>query len=381
MSAVGHPAAWVPGRALARLREVRAELEYSRSKRLRLYLLAGAAVIGALGPLVLAAVSALRPLGVDAAGSTPETLVLVVILGVAAPLASMRLSVLRILAVGAALAVALTVLTAAHVDRNAMLSLAYPALALVASVLATLAANHVLLEFEHEHTRLQCSRFVPEQVADVVLNSRSDVALGGIEVSGSIMFVDLRGFTTFSESRPAGQVIRVLNHYLTEIQCAVLAHGGTTVSYLGDGLMAVFGAPLEQEDHADRALAAAREILTHRLPAANDWMQAQGLGEGFRIGIGVNSGSFIAGNVGSDRRLEYTAIGDTANTAARIQELTKAAKRMLLVDRSTCDCMSEEPEDLEPVGQFEVRGRNGTVQLWSLTCGADCPLGLPVVYV
>jgi adenylate cyclase len=366
---------------LARLREVRADLEYSRSKRLRLYLLTGAAVIGALGPLVLAATSALRPLGVAASGSSPQTLVLVLVLGIAAPLASMRLSVLRILAFGAALAIALTVLAAGHVDQSAMLSLAYPALALVVSILATLGANHVLLEFEHEHTRLQCARFVPEQIADVVLSSHSDVALGGIEVSGTIMFVDLRGFTTFSESRPAGQVIRVLNHYLTEIQCAVLAHGGTTVSYLGDGLMAVFGAPLEQDDHADRALAAAREILAHRLPAANEWMQAQGLGEGFRIGIGVNSGSFIAGNVGSDRRLEYTAIGDTANVAARIQELTKTAKRMLLVDRSTCDCLCETPDDLEPVGKFEVRGRSNAVQLWSLTCGADCPLGLPVVYV
>jgi adenylate cyclase len=381
MSAVTHPAAGVPGRALARLRSVRDELEYSRSLRLRLYLLTGAALIGALGPLVLAATSALHSVGVHASGSSPQNLVLVAILGIAAPLASLRLSALQILGVGATLAVLLTLLAAGNVDMGAMLSLAYPALALVVSVLGTLAANHVLLEFEHEHTRLQCSRFVPEQVADVVLSSKSDVALGGIEVSGTIMFVDLRGFTTFSESRPAGQVIRVLNHYLSEIQCAVLAHGGTTVSYLGDGLMAVFGAPIEQEDHADRALAAAREILTHRLPAANEWMQAQGLGEGFRLGIGVNSGSFIAGNVGSDRRLEYTAIGDTANTASRIQELTKHAKRMLLVDRSTCDCLCDDAPDLEPVGQFDVRGREGTVQLWSLTCGTDCPLGLPVVYV
>src|SRR5438128_2764058 len=97
---------------------------------------------------------------------------------------------------------------------------------------------------------------------------------------------------------------------------AVLDHGGTLVSYLGDGMMAVFGAPLEQEDHADRALASAREMLEDRLPRVNEWIREQGLGDGFRMGIGLNSGEIMSGNIGSERRLEYTTIGDPVNTAS-----------------------------------------------------------------
>jgi class 3 adenylate cyclase len=101
-----------------------------------------------------------------------------------------------------------------------------------------------------------CTRFVPEQVVEQVL-SRTDVqvGLGGMEVAGTIVFIDLRGFTTFAESRPAGQVIRILNHYLTEISCAILAHNGNVNAYIGDGLMAVFADPGE-------GVAAAREACT-----------------------------------------------------------------------------------------------------------------------
>jgi adenylate cyclase len=343
-------------------------MNLGRSQRLRLLLLVGAAVLATLLPLALAAADALRPLGVGVAGTSFESIALIVAFGLLAPFASLRLSSLRVLLIGSAAAVVLALVAGHRVDGTMMLSLAYPALALGLSVVATLAAQHVMVEFEHEHQRMMCTRFVPEQVVEQVL-SRTDVnvGLGGIEVAGTIMFVDLRGFTTFAESRPAGQVIRILNHYLSDISCAILANDGTVVSYLGDGLMAVFGAPIEQGDHADRALAAAREILYRRLPRCNAWARAEGLcTDGFRIGIGINSGSFIAGNVGSERRLEYTAIGDAANTAARIQELTKAAGKMLLMSHSTCACLSSEPEDLVRVGDFDVRGKREKVELWSL---------------
>jgi adenylate cyclase len=254
-----------------------------------------------------------------------------------------------------------------------MLSLAYPALALGLSVVGTLCGKHVLHEFEHEMQRMQCTRFVPEQVVERMLSADVRVGLGGLEVAGTVVFVDLRSFTSYAESRPAAEVIRVLNTYLSELSCAMLDHGGTMISYLGDGLLAVFGAPLEQEDHADRALAAARDILEQRLPRANAWMREEGLGDGFRLGIGINSGTFLAGNVGNERRLEYTAIGDAVNTAARIQELTKSAGSMLLIDRSTCHSLCEDADDLVCMGEYDVRGRHGKVELWSLACDVGLP--------
>jgi adenylate cyclase len=135
---------------------------------------------------------------------------------------------------------------------------------------------------------------------------------------------------------------------------------------MGDGIMAVFGAPIEQPDHADRALAAAREMLEARLPAFNAWLAAEGLGDGFRMGIGINSGTVMSGNVGSERRLEYTALGDTTNTAARLEQMTKGTAHQLLVADATRALLTRGAPDLVDGGELPVRGRQATVRVWTL---------------
>ena len=120
------------------------------------------------------------------------------------------------------------------------------------------------------------SRFVPDQVVEQVLARTEDgLRLGGVEMVGTVMFTDLRGFTSFSEKLPAEQVIDLLNMYLSEMSEAILAHGGTLISYMGDGILAVFGAPIEQPDHADRALDTAREMLDVRLPRFNELLASE----------------------------------------------------------------------------------------------------------
>jgi adenylate cyclase len=144
-----------------------------------------------------------------------------------------------------------------------------------------------------------------------------------VERDCTVMFVDLRGFTSFSETQPAERVIDAVNFYMHEMTEAILAAGGTLISYMGDGIFALFGAPLEQPDHADRALGAAREMLGPRLTRFNAWLQENDHGYSFRMGIGLNSGPVMAGNVGAEQRLQYTAIGDTTNTAARLESMTR----------------------------------------------------------
>jgi PAS domain S-box-containing protein len=227
-------------------------------------------------------------------------------------------------------------------------------------------------EKERAHVRDVFSRFVPEAVVDqLLLQTGGAIRLGGESREGTIMFTDLRGFTSFSESRPAEEVIDVINRFLSEQTEAIMAHGGTIIAYLGDGIMAAFGAPIPQEDHAERALAASRELIAVRLPALNEWMREQGYGEGFRMGIGVNSGSFISGNVGHERRLEYTAIGDVCNTAARIQDLTKGTPHMLLFSEPTLERLDVRPDDLVEFGATEIRGRKAAERLWSLASISD----------
>src|SRR5260370_30322915 len=143
------------------------------------------------------------------------------------------------------------------------------------------------------------SRFVAAGVVDEVLASTDEnLRLGGVERDCTVLFSDLRGFTTFSESQPAARVIEVVNYYLNEMSEAILAAGGTLIAYMGDGIMAIFGAPLEQDDHADRAIVAAREMIGPRLQRFNAWLAEEGYDHRFEMGVGLNSGPVMAGNVG-----------------------------------------------------------------------------------
>jgi adenylate cyclase len=220
--------------------------------------------------------------------------------------------------------------------------------------------------FERARTRDLFARFVPENVVDEVLASADGLRLGGVQREGTVMFTDLRGFTSFSETLTPARVIEVLNRYLSEMSDAIMDHGGTLVAYMGDGIFAVFGAPLVQEDHADRALATAREMLDVRLPRFNDWLRTEGLGDGFRMGIGLNSGHVMSGHVGSERRVEYAAVGDTTNTASRIEGLTKGTPYQLLLSDATREALIDAPEDLVFVEETEIRGREARMKLWSI---------------
>ena len=224
-----------------------------------------------------------------------------------------------------------------------------------------------LQQLERERVRDTFARFLPEPMVDEVLSrTHGELRLGGVRVVSTVLFADLRSFTTFAERRAPQEVIAVLNRYLGEMSDAVLDNGGTLVAFMGDGLMAVFGAPVECDDHADRAVAAAREMLRVRLPRFNDWAREQGYGDGFRMGIGISSGPAMSGNVGSERRLEYTAIGDTVNTASRIESLTKELGHPVLLSQSTLDLLTAPAADLVYVNEVTVRGRSKPTRIWSL---------------
>jgi adenylate cyclase len=165
---------------------------------------------------------------------------------------------------------------------------------------------------------------------------------------------------------PADEVIEVLNDYLTEMSDAILDSGGTLVAYMGDGIMAVFGAPIEADDHAERALKAAREMLRERLPRFNRWLKENGFRDGFRMGIGLSSGPLMSGTVGSSRRLEYAAIGDTTNTAARLESMTKRMPHSILISESTRRLLRQPPDDLVFVGEVDVPGKRSKISLWTL---------------
>jgi adenylate cyclase len=293
---------------------------------------------------------------------------LIVLLAVAVPLGSLRLRGWRALLDALALAVVFTIAAQVAFNSGAIVSFVYPLLALALGTLGTLGVLYVGEAIERERVRDVFSRFVPAGVVDEVLASTDEnLRLGGVERDCTVLFCDLRGFTSFSESQSAARVIEVVNHYLDEMSQAILAAGGTLIAYMGDGIMAVFGAPLEQPDHADRALKAAREMIGPRLEHFNVWLAEQGFEHSFRMGVGLNSGPVMAGNVGSEQRVEYTAIGDTTNTASRLEGMTKDSEAMLFIADSTRQRMHGSTGDLTFVGEFEIRGRTAKLVVWTVS--------------
>ena len=304
--------------------------------------------------------------------SAPLRVTLIVLVALVVPLAAVRLTPLHTLALAGGCGLLFAAAALLAFDQGRIVTYAYPAAALALATVGCVVAQAELAA--RERTRAVFARFVPEEVVDEALaRARGGIRLGGVECEGTVMFSDIRGFTSFSEARPAAEVIDVLNRYLTEMSEAILEHGGTLVSYIGDGIMAIFGAPIEQQDHADRALAAALEMLEVRLPRFNNWIEAIEVGERFRIGIGLNSGTIVAGNVGSERRLEYTAIGDVVNAAARIEASTKDTGQMLLVAQSTKTRLSHQPIELVYFDEIAVPGRKQRIKVWSLTDHAQRP--------
>jgi adenylate cyclase len=296
--------------------------------------------------------------------------VLILLLGLVPALTGIRLSLRGTLVLAVLAAAAFLVATQLAFNAGLVISFVYPFGALLVSSVGSIGAHYLLAAFERERVRDVFARFVPAAVVDDVLKrTDGDLRLGGVTMEATVMFTDLRGFTSVSEALPATEVIQIVNHYLDQMTKAIHAHGGTIVSYEGDGIMAVFGAPIEQDDHADRAIATAREMLETRLPGFNEWLDERDIASGFYMGIGLNSGDVISGNVGSENRLEYTAIGDTTNTAARLQGMTKGTPHSVFISDATVQLLQEQVPDLVFVDEMEVRGRQAKVKLWSLPLG------------
>jgi adenylate cyclase len=286
-------------------------------------------------------------------------------LGLVAPLGALRLSPIRVLLLAGGLGLAYLVAAQLLFNGGHVLPVVAPLTALALGLLGALGISAFFGALDRERTRLLFSRFAPQAVVDEVLaHADGDVRLGGVRREVSILFCDLRGSTAFLEQIEPEPGIEVVNRYLTEMSDAIMAHGGTLAGYRGDGIFAIFGAPLAQPDHAKRAYAAALEMTSTRLDSFNAWLREQGH-EGFRMGVGICTGEAMAGNVGSEERMEYTAIGDTTNVAARLEAMTKGTPHMVFVSDSTREGLGDGEAGLELVGDLEVRGRAKTVRVWA----------------
>ena len=194
-------------------------------------------------------------------------------------------------------------------------------------------------ERDRERIRRMFSRYVSRDVVKKLLDSEEMPILGGEAVEVSVLFSDIRGFTTISERLRPEEVVEMLNRWLAAACGAVQRHGGSVDKFIGDAIMAEFGAPLHVPDHAARALRAAVE-LREVAGEMQTWMTQRFAGRDlppFAIGVGVHSGRAVVGNIGSPDRMEYTAIGDTVNLASRLEGTTKTLDCAIAASRTTVD--------------------------------------------
>lgn len=225
-----------------------------------------------------------------------------------------------------------------------------------------LIAEAASMEAEALRVRGVLSRYVSQQVADTVL--KEDLSrMGGKRQRVTLLFSDIRGFTTLSEQMAPEQVVSLLNAYFSRMVGALFAFDGMLDKYIGDGMMAVFGAPLPQEDHAWRAVQTALR-MRQELDLLN--LERADAGEApLKIGIGIHTGEAVIGNIGTDQRLDYTAIGDAVNTASRIEGLTKEHAVDILLSADTYEAVSDRVV-ARRVRDVAIRGKQGQLDLYIL---------------
>ena len=204
----------------------------------------------------------------------------------------------------------------------------------------------------------------PNVVRQLVDKGETIEALSGLGKNITVLFSDIRGFTTLSENRPEKEVLTLLNRYFARQTEVVFRHGGTLDKYIGDCIMAFWGAPLDDPDHARHAVDAALDMQDALLAFKRE-LEAEGSDVGdFDVGIGVHSGPAVVGFIGTRHKLDYTAIGDTVNLASRVEGLTKGVARVLVTKETMLACGKSDDIAFEPKGAFPVKGRAATVELY-----------------
>jgi class 3 adenylate cyclase len=178
----------------------------------------------------------------------------------------------------------------------------------------------------------------------------------------TVLMSDVRGYSGIAEVVDPTTLASMLNTHRAEMNAAILAEGGTVMQYVGDAVMAVFGAPFAQDDHADRALRAAAAMLERQDAVNASWTQ-QGLPE-FGLGIGLSTGEVAAALLGSEERVEYTVVGDTVNLAQRLQDIARPAGTTV-ISGATADALTHRPE-MEALGEQSVKGRAAPVEAFRL---------------
>jgi adenylate cyclase len=249
---------------------------------------------------------------------------------------------------------------------NFIISTIYPALSIGFAYVFFEGYRNLIIERKSRYLRKAFSSYVSPDVVDEILRDSDKLKLGGESKKVTLLFSDIRGFTSLSESISPEVLVTVLNEYLSPMTQIVMEERGTLDKYIGDAVMAIFGAPLDVPDHAMRACQAALSMLKKLEEINNEWRKRNF--PTISIGIGINTGAAIVGNMGAHIRFDYTAIGDSVNLASRLEGLNKLYGTEIILSNSTLENLnsSETPFLLRELDLVQVKGKEEPIPIFEL---------------
>ncbi|MFC1621333.1 CHASE2 domain-containing protein [Candidatus Omnitrophota bacterium] len=252
-------------------------------------------------------------------------------------------------------------------EKGLWIGMVGPLSTVILSYIGIVSYNFATEEKEKRWIRNAFGHYVSKNVMEEILKDPSKLKLGGERKELTVLFSDIRSFTTYSEKHQPEEVVAILNEYLDEMTKVILKHNGTLDKYVGDEIMAVFGAPsaVPETDHAERAILTALDMLK-RLKELQEKWEKEGK-QSLDIGIGINTGPMLVGNIGSTERLDYTVIGDSVNLGARIEALTRDYNNHLIISEFTYAYVKDmvEAKQLDAV---KVKGKEKSVMMYEVLC-------------
>jgi adenylate cyclase len=269
-----------------------------------------------------------------------------------------------IAALGAAgLSLIWTGTTMAAFDRGSWLALAQPLAAIAVALFVGTAYRYFVEDAEKRKVSRLFGRYVSRDVYKQLMSNPALAELGGARREMSVLFSDLRGFTTITEKGDPEELVQQLNEYFTRMVDIVFRNGGTVDKFVGDMVMALFGAPVDDVDHADAAVTAAVEMVRELGELNRNWAAAGRVQ--LDIGVGINSGDMIAGNIGSSAIMSYTVIGDNVNLGSRLESLNKEYRTRIIISEATRARLTKTFE-LKPLGGVVVKGKTRPVEIFEV---------------
>ena len=275
----------------------------------------------------------------------------------------MRFGVWPGLALSAAAAAAFVVVAVTLFEQGLWLRMIEPASALTLAAFGGVSYQYFVEDREKRRVKRLFSRYVSKDVFDQLMSDPSKAGLGGARRSMTVLFSDIRGFTTFSEQGQPEAIVQQLNEYFSRMVHVVFEHRGTLDKFVGDAVMALFGAPLDDPDHAEHAVQAALAMLKE-LEELNRGWAAEGRPT-LAIGVGVNTGDMVAGNIGSESIMSYTVIGDAVNLGSRLESLNKQYGTSVIISDATRERLQGR-YDIRALGDVVVKGKSQPVAIFEV---------------